>query len=39
MADIPPPPISQPIQTPDGQMSPDWVRWFKRLETIIKGLS
>lgn len=39
MADIPPPPINTPIQDASGNISSDWVRWFKRLEAIIKGLS
>lgn len=39
MADIPPLPINTPVQDDQGNMTPEWVRWFKALEKIIKGLS
>lgn len=38
MADIPPAPIQEPLIDSDGNLTPVWVRWFKRIETIIKGL-
>jgi hypothetical protein len=39
MADIPPPPINTPVQDAQGKLTPEWVRWFKTLEKIIKGLA
>lgn len=39
MADIPPPPLQTPVQDGQGNITPEWQRWFKALEKIIKGLT
>jgi len=40
VTDIPPVPEKSPlIDRTTGLVHPDWLRWFKRLEQIIRGLS